>query len=148
MTAMTSLALALLVREGQVLLVHRAPWRLHHPDRWGLVGGHVEPGESPHEAVQRECHEEIGVGIQAPRPIPMTFEDPTLDVHAFLVTGWDGGEPVNAAPEEHDEIRWWRPDELAGALLAHPSCLPDIRGALELAAAEHRTGDAPRPPSP
>jgi hypothetical protein len=39
-------------------------------------------------------------------------------MHAFLVTRWDG-EPVNAAPEEHDDLGWFRPGDLAGLTLAH-----------------------------
>ena len=61
----------------------------------------------------------------------MTFDDPTLDVHAFLVTRWDG-EPVNAAPEEHDDLRWFGPTDLAGLKLADPASLSSILSALQL----------------
>ena len=105
-----------------MLLVHRHPSRRWYPDCWDLVGGHVEPGELPHQAVTRECLEELDVRVHDPLPFPMTVGDPTLDVHAFLVTQWDG-EPVNAAPEEHDGLRWFWPSELAQLTLAHPGCL-------------------------
>jgi 8-oxo-dGTP pyrophosphatase MutT (NUDIX family) len=59
----------------------------------------------------------------------MTISDPTLDVHAFLVTRWDG-EPVNLAPEEHDDLRWFRPSELAGLKLAHPAGLSSLLSAV------------------
>lgn len=101
MVARIPKAVAALVRDGLVLLVHRHPERESYPDCWDLVGGHVEAGESLREAVIRECFEELGVRAHDPLPIPMTFDDPDLDVHAFLVTRWDG-EPVNAAPDE----RW------------------------------------------
>jgi 8-oxo-dGTP diphosphatase len=42
----------------------------------------------------------------------MTVSDPTLDMRAFPVTRWEV-EPVNAAPEEHDDLRWFRPSDLA-----------------------------------
>jgi 8-oxo-dGTP diphosphatase len=60
-----------------------------------------------------------------PRPIPMTVSDPTLDLHAFLVTRWDG-EPVNAASEEHDNLRWFDPSDLARLTMAHPATLSRI----------------------
>ncbi len=62
----------------------------------------------------------------------MTVNDPTLDVHAFLVTSWDG-EPVNAAPEEHDDLRWFRPGDLADVKMAHPESLSGILSAVQLA---------------
>lgn len=135
MTTRTSIAVAALVRDGLVLLVHRHPSRRWYPDCWDLVGGHVEEGELPHEAVRRECLEELGVGVHGPRPIPMSISDATLDLHAFLVTRWDG-EPVNAAPDEHDDLRWFRPGDLAGLTLAHPTGLPSLLSAVRAATEE------------
>jgi 8-oxo-dGTP pyrophosphatase MutT (NUDIX family) len=131
MTAQIRLSVAALVRDGLVLLVHRHPSRRWYPDCWDLVGGHVEPDELPHQAVTRECLEELGVQVHGPRPIPMTISDPTLDMHAFLVTRW-AGEPVNAAPEEHDDLRWFRPRELADLSLAHPAGLSSILRAIQV----------------
>jgi 8-oxo-dGTP pyrophosphatase MutT (NUDIX family) len=53
----------------------------------------------------------------------------SVAAHAFLVTRWHG-EPVNAAPEEHDDLRWFRPDELADLTMAHPASLSSIQRAL------------------
>lgn len=132
MVAQTPIALAALVRDGLVLLVHRHPSRRWYPDCWDLVGGHVESGELPHQAVTRECLEELGVRVHEPLAIPMTVSDPSLDVHAFLVTRWEG-EPVNAAPEEHDDLRWFRPGDLADLTLAHPASLTSILSAVQVA---------------
>ena len=132
MVSRTSIAVAALVRDGCVLMVHRHPMRRAYPDCWDLVGGHVDVGESPHRAVSRECREELGVQIHAPLPIPMTVSDPRLDMHAFLVTRWEG-EPVNAAPDEHDDLRWFRPLDLAGLQLAHAASLSSIVSAVKVA---------------
>lgn len=134
MAARTSISLALLVRDGLALLVHRDPSRRWYPDCWDLVGGHVEPGELPHEAVTRECLEELGVHVHEPLPIPIAVSDPALDAHAFLVTQWEG-EAVNAAPEEHDDLRWFRPSDLADLTLAHPASLSSIQKAIQIAGA-------------
>lgn len=91
------IAVAALVREGRVLMVHRHPERRWYPDCCDLVGGHIEPGETPAQAVIRECAEEIGVRVSDPRPFPMAFADPGIAMSAFLVTEWVG-EPVNTAP--------------------------------------------------
>jgi 8-oxo-dGTP diphosphatase len=112
-----------------VLLGHRHPARRWYPDCWDLVGGHVEPGEAPHQAIVRECREELGVRVHDPVPMLLSVIDPTLDVHAFLVRSWEG-EPVNVAPDEHDELRWFRPADLAGIRLAHPAAMADIVSAV------------------
>ncbi len=135
MVAQIPISVAVLVRDGLVLLVHRHPSRQWYPDSWSFsAGGHVESGELPHQAISRECLEELGVHVHDPVPIPMTVSDPTLDVHAFLITRWDG-EPVNAAPEEHDDLRWFRPSELADLKMAHPESLPNLLTAVQAATA-------------
>jgi 8-oxo-dGTP diphosphatase len=132
MVVQIPISVAALVRNGLVLLVHRHPSRQVYPDCWDLVGGHVEAGELPDQAVSRECFEELGVRIHDATPIPMTVPDSTIDMHAFLVTRWDG-EPVNAAPEEHDDLRWFRPSELADLKLANPASLSSITSAVQVA---------------
>jgi 8-oxo-dGTP pyrophosphatase MutT (NUDIX family) len=119
------IAAAVLVRDGRVLLGHRHPLRKNYPDCWDIVGGHIEPGESPSDAVRRECLEELGIDIDDPQPIPMTVSDGYIEMHAFVVTRWSG-HPENTAPDEHDELRWFEPNELGDLVLAHPSSLPDI----------------------
>jgi 8-oxo-dGTP pyrophosphatase MutT (NUDIX family) len=46
-------------KEGNILLLKQT----YGDKRWGLPGGGVEPGETIHEAIRRECCEEIGVDI-------------------------------------------------------------------------------------
>lgn len=64
---MPDFACVLLVdREGRVLLQERdehAPWDAL---RWGLVGGHVEPGEDFATAAVRELEEETGLRLAVP----------------------------------------------------------------------------------
>jgi 8-oxo-dGTP pyrophosphatase MutT (NUDIX family) len=105
-----------LVREGRVLLVHRSPNRRAYPNVWDLPGGHIEAGESELSALAREMHEELGVQIvtgSASQLCRLTLgrgADPIL-LSAGLVGDWRE-TPTNVAPEEHDEIRWFKDDEL------------------------------------
>ncbi|MGZ0145661.1 NUDIX domain-containing protein [Kribbella sp. WER1] len=130
MVARIQIATAVLVRNGLVLLAHRHPMRQAYPNTWSFPGGHVEPGEQPHEAAARECLEEIAVHIHNPQPIEMKVSNRTVDMHAFLVTHWTG-EPTNIAPEEHDTLHWFHPNELADIQLAHPECLASIQNAVQ-----------------
>lgn len=57
---------ALLVdRRGWILLQERDEHALVSPNQWGLVGGHLEDGESWEEALHRELQEETGLSEQA-----------------------------------------------------------------------------------
>jgi 8-oxo-dGTP diphosphatase len=44
-----------------------------------------------------------------------------------------GRGSVNAAPDEHDALRWFRLGEIAGLTVADPASLPDIMGAINSA---------------
>lgn len=116
-------AVAALVDGGRILLVHRRPGRASYPDCWDLPGGHLEPGESPEDAVRRECHEELGITPDGVRPIDLAGSDPTLVKHAFAVVSWQGA-PTNMAPEEHDGLAWFTADELDALTLADRADLP------------------------
>jgi 8-oxo-dGTP diphosphatase len=62
----------------------------------------------------------------------MMISDRTLDMHAFLIQRWEG-EPVNAAPKEHDDLRWFLPSDLPYLELAHPASLSSILSAVQIA---------------
>ncbi|MBD1897519.1 NUDIX hydrolase [Coleofasciculus sp. FACHB-129] len=54
-------AIAILYRHGKFLLQLRdnIPGILY-PGHWAFFGGHIEPGETPDDAIKRELLEEIG----------------------------------------------------------------------------------------
>lgn len=45
--------------KGEILLQHKDKDAPSYPNTWCLFGGHVEPGESPLEAIEREIFEEL-----------------------------------------------------------------------------------------
>lgn len=53
-------------RRGRVLLQERDEHPLIDPECWGFVGGHVDDGEHPDAAAQRELAEETGVVLDPP----------------------------------------------------------------------------------
>jgi 8-oxo-dGTP pyrophosphatase MutT (NUDIX family) len=113
---MHEIVTAALVREGRVLLVHRSPDRPAYPDVWDLPGGHIEPGETELAALGREIHEELGVQVATGSAIHLCRLDAgggedSIRLSAWLVGEWEG-TPTNVAPDEHDEIGWFRPEEL------------------------------------
>ena len=101
-----------LVRGDMVLLVHRSPSVRFWPDAWDLFGGHVDEGESLEEALRREAHEELGIEVRSLRRLG-EINDPVEPavVHVYAISSWEG-EPINAAPDEHTELRWFSADDL------------------------------------
>ncbi len=84
------LAVVVLVdRRGWLLLQERDEHAPVAPDKWGLVGGHVDPGEDFESAVYRELAEETG-----------------LTWHSGLEPWFDGVPPVSS-PDERGHHRVW-----------------------------------------
>ena len=113
---MHEIVTAALVREGRVLLVHRSRNRRAYPDVWDLPGGHIDAGETELAALAREMHEELGVQIATGSAIHLCrlevgHGEELARFSAWIVGEWEG-TPTNVAPDEHDEIRWFRPEEL------------------------------------
>lgn len=119
-----------LVRDGLALMVHRSPQRRWYPDVWDVPGGHVEAGEDHRGALRRELREELGVEAQVTGdPIARTVTR-SFVMDVWAVRTWSG-EPVNAAPEEHDAIAWLSPEDLVGRALAHPGLTDQVRRAVD-----------------
>jgi 8-oxo-dGTP diphosphatase len=112
--------------EPVLLLGKRAAGRRFYPGEWDLIGGHVEAGETPEEALTRELREEIGVTPLSWReaarvvvPVGGPGEAP-LEFWLYAVTAWRG-TPRNLLLEEHDEIAWFSVEEACRLELADES---------------------------
>lgn len=123
-----------LVADGRVLLGHRSPARRWYPDVWDIPGGHVEAGETSREALDRELREELGVTAVTAVDLRTALFDDHVLIDVWTVTAWTG-TPVNRAPDEHDELRWFGADDLPVATLAHGRLEPLLREVLAHAAA-------------
>jgi 8-oxo-dGTP pyrophosphatase MutT (NUDIX family) len=134
----TAVAGAVVVHERRVLLGHRRPDRASFPDTWDIIGGHVEPRESPRRALVRELREELGLITELDGP----WRELTDAALGIALTVWlvsaEPGEITNAAPEEHDELRWFTADELHGLAFPHPT-YPDLLRTASDAAASGRS---------
>lgn len=116
---------AAIVAEGKLLAAQRAePPELK--GGWEFPGGKVDPGESEHEALVRECEEELGIKIVITEKVggdwPLT--------NGYVMRVWLAGI-VSGTPEalEHLALRWLAPHELYDVLWL-PADLP-IVGAVQ-----------------
>jgi 8-oxo-dGTP diphosphatase len=105
-------AVALLNRDGKVLIARRPPGR-PLAGLWEFPGGKVEAGEEPETALIREILEELGIEIARADLVPLTFASHAypefhLLMPLYLCKRWQG----SIAAQENQELRWVRPDEL------------------------------------
>ncbi|HLZ03848.1 MAG TPA: NUDIX hydrolase [Bradyrhizobium sp.] len=114
---------AAIFRDGKVLLLRRA--RSPGKGFYSLPGGRVEFGESLHEALKREVHEETGlkidiVGLAGWREVlPGNSGGGHYMIMSFAAR-WVSQEPV--LNDEHDDFKWLTPGDfgdlrLTGGLL-------------------------------
>ncbi len=100
---------AAVIRDGRVLAAQRAgPEALR--GRWEFPGGKVDPGETPAQAVVRECREELGadvrplhqLGTEAPFPAPGRGHTRPAVLRLWRV------ELLSGEPQalEHLSLRW------------------------------------------
>ena len=66
---MRNVAVIFLHSRGKVLLQHRAHDAKRASGKWSFFGGGMEEGETPSEAVKRECFEELCYELENPRLI-------------------------------------------------------------------------------
>lgn len=122
---------AILVSNDRVLLGYRCESRKAAPCCWDVPGGHIEDGESGPDALLRELEEELDIRADSiGEAADCTITDPQFELSLYLIRTWSG-ELKNAAPTEHDEIKWFAADELDGLQLADPRLLGVLRAALE-----------------
>jgi len=114
-----SVAVILRDDEARVLLVRHADH-----GQWGLLGGAVDPGESPHDAAMRESREEIGVDVELGDVIGALggrgyeVEYANGDRTAYVTVVYDGrvaGGDLVPDGVEVLEVRWFAEADLPAA---------------------------------
>jgi 8-oxo-dGTP diphosphatase len=119
---LTLVAVGILQRpDGQVLFAQRPPGKAY-AGYWEFPGGKIEPGESAHDALVRELHEELDVrvtGATAWLTQQHVYPHAFVELQFFLVTQWQG----EVRPQEGQQVAWqvpgaWTVSPMLPALLA------------------------------
>ena len=119
-------AAVVFVRDGAVLTV-----RKRGTERFMLVGGKLEPGETPRDCAIRETLEEIGVEVRESELLGEfvgdTANEPGHTLHSTVFEAELTSEPQAAG--EIDELRWVGLDEDGDDLapMLRTSVLPLLR---------------------
>ncbi|NJO65271.1 MAG: NUDIX hydrolase [Richelia sp. RM2_1_2] len=108
-------------KEGKVLLVKRSPeFEEWMPDKWALVGGSVEPGEKPIDAMQRETREETGLSLDNFIDVFGVDKSPTSKLHVFAAY-YDGDPFAIVLNNEHTAYGWFTISEIR-----YIDCVPNL----------------------
>jgi len=112
---LTEVAAAVIERRAadgamEFLLGQRAPGTFY-PGFWEFPGGKVEPGETPHDALVRELHEELGIEVTRADPWlrrQHVYEHAHVRLNFFRVREWHG----ELHDHVHSALAWQRADGL------------------------------------
>jgi len=103
--------------QDDVYLQRRPEWKDIQPGKWDTaVGGHIDYGETPEQALQREVREELGITDFTPEFVDKYVFESRRErelVYVHRIT-YDG--PVRPSAEELDGGRFWTLDEIRSAL--------------------------------
>ena len=107
-----------IMKEGKFLLIKRKG--AHGEGSWGLVGGHLEFGESFDDCAKREAQEEVGVVIDNIRFAHVTNdlfkEEQKHYLTIFCIAEYSGGEVTNRELDKCEQFGWFSWEEMPSPL--------------------------------
>lgn len=103
--------------KGELYLQKRPEWKDIQPGKWDTaVGGHIDYGETPEQALKREVREELGIVDFTPEQMGMYVFESKRERELVYVhrTTYDG--PVSPSKEELDGGRFWTVEEIRAVM--------------------------------
>jgi 8-oxo-dGTP pyrophosphatase MutT (NUDIX family) len=119
--------LAVVRREGRLLMIRRAEDLERAPGYWGLPGGVLEQGESPLRGAVRELREELNL---KGTPVQLLGTQPSMTraYELFWVeVQVDDPAPLRPRAEEVAEVRWVAPQEISSLDPLIPGAIDGFR---------------------
>ena len=101
-----------IIKDGDRYLVGQRAANKSQGGLWEFMGGKIESGETPEQALARECREELDLEIENERIIDsVVHEYPEKTIRLTLIecTPKVGSVP---RPNEHQDIRWVTREEM------------------------------------
>jgi len=104
------IALLFIVIDNKVLLFKRSPEETTNPGKYGMLGGHIEKGETPEEALRREVKEEAGVEVGAFKKLKV-YELDEVQLNVFYTNEFDT-ENIKLDKKEHTGKKFFTLEQL------------------------------------
>lgn len=101
-----------IIKDGDKYLIGQRPAHKSQGGLWEFMGGKIEPGETPEEALKRECLEELALEIENERIIDSVvheYPEKTIRLTLSECNPKNGSVPQAL---EHQEIRWVTVDQM------------------------------------
>jgi len=113
-------AVVILNEKNELLVLKRPDSVTWAPNKWGLPGGKIEPGETPRQAAIRETKEETTLIVSNLKKIKLSLDNP---VAAYYTRDYSGDVKIDF---EHTDWAWIAREEVEKYDLA-----PDTLGLYE-----------------
>lgn len=101
-----------IIRDGDCFLVGQRAAGKAQGGLWEFMGGKIENGETPEQALARECREELALEIENERIIDSVvheYPEKTIRLTLIACVPKEGSIPKAL---EHQQIRWVTRDEM------------------------------------
>jgi isopentenyldiphosphate isomerase len=103
--------------QGDVYLQKRPEWKDIQPDKWDTaVGGHIDYGETPEEALHREVLEELGITDFSPEFIGKYVFESRRESELVYVNRTTYDSPIHPSAEELAGGRFWSIQEIRASI--------------------------------
>lgn len=99
---------AVIHRQDRILATQRGYGE--HRGKWEFPGGKMEPGETEEQAIVREIHEELNVGIRVESKV-CTVEYDYPNFHLVMHCFWCSMAEGELELKEHQSARWLQKPE-------------------------------------
>jgi ADP-ribose pyrophosphatase YjhB (NUDIX family) len=128
-------AFAIILQQGRMLLIKRGTEP--HEGYWCPLGGLIEAGESPEEAVTREVREEIGLEVEVVGALGEVNGPITGRPSGVYLCRVVGGE-ARPCPPETVGVAWFPPEKMCRLLF--PRFMLDFLSGFDLEELGSRIG--------
>ncbi len=108
---------AIIISKDKILLAKRSSTLSEEPNKWENMGGSIDEGESPSEAILREAKEELGIELLL-KGIALEYKDKEGNVNCTVYYSETNQTPRLMEKDACTEIKWFSKEEIKDLELA------------------------------